>query len=75
MEDAELLLDRRGADRGGLEAVAQRLVVELDAERRPLPALAGLVPVVDQITLVHEVSLRTRPFGRDEAGLTRRGVR
>jgi hypothetical protein len=27
--------------------------VELDAERRLLPALAGLVPVVDQLAVFH----------------------
>jgi hypothetical protein len=53
VEDPHLVFDRGGADGGRLQPVAQRLVVELDAERRPLPALAGVVPVVDEVGGFH----------------------
>jgi hypothetical protein len=53
MEKAELVLDQGSPYRGRLKAIAERLVVELDPERRPLPALVLLVPVVDQILFVH----------------------
>src|SRR6185295_16532551 len=53
VEDGELVLDRRTANRRRLEPVAQRLVVELDPERRLLPALAGVVPVVDEVAFFH----------------------
>ena len=55
VEDLELVLDRGRSHRGRLEPVAQSLVVELNPERRLLPAFAGFVPVVDQLALVHGV--------------------
>src|SRR6185369_3780726 len=67
MQDLELLLDRRRAHRRRLEPVTQRLVVELDPERRFLPAFAGFVPVVDEIAVVHGGSVGS---GGEEVNLT-----
>jgi hypothetical protein len=53
VEDADLVRDRRAPDRRRLESVTEGLVVEADPERRLLPALAGLVPIVDEIAFVH----------------------
>jgi hypothetical protein len=49
VEDAELVLDGRIGDGRRLQAVAQRLVVELDLPRRPRGLLAFDVPVVDEV--------------------------
>src|ERR1041385_4091764 len=58
VEQPLLDLERGVAHGGGLQAVAQRLVVQVHAdagpvERRP-PFPARAVPVVDQLALVHE---------------------
>jgi hypothetical protein len=64
VEDVELVLDRGASDRGRLETVAEGFVIELDAKRRSFPALAGLVPVVDQILFVHGRGLGIEWTGR-----------
>jgi hypothetical protein len=59
VEDAQLVLDVRIGDGRRLQAVAQRLVVELDFTARPRRLLAGDVPVVDQVLeVVHRPALQ-----------------
>jgi hypothetical protein len=48
LDQVDLLVETRVADGRGLQAVAKRLVVELQGAGRAEPA-AGLVPVVDEI--------------------------
>ena len=54
VQDPDLVLDRRVLDRGGLQPVAQRLVVQLDRTQfgKSGEARCG-VPVVDEVLLVH----------------------
>ena len=68
VQDTDLVLDRRCLHRGRLEAVAQRLVIELDASRRALPALAGIVPIVDQLAFVHRLRASWRPTWPERHG-------
>ena len=49
VEDPDLLVDRGTLDRGRLEPVAQRLVVELDGPAAWDASSAGAVPVVDEV--------------------------
>lgn len=51
-----LVGERRGAHRGGLEAVAQRLVVELDRRGAVRVSVAGDPPVADDRSLVRGAS-------------------
>src|SRR5579859_4016711 len=48
VQDAQLLLDGRIFDRGRLQAVAQRFVVEQDLARRTEAGVVQRVPVVDE---------------------------
>src|SRR5207245_9605982 len=48
-------------DGGGLQAVAQRLVVQVDPGARPIEGRARLVPVVNQLALVHDRSVALSP--------------
>ena len=71
VEEADLGLDVGVAHRGRLQAVAQRLVVELDGPVAVRVAVAGGVPVVDQRggggTLCHGGSVGPVP-GRGAEG-------
>ncbi len=49
VEDLEFLLDGRALDRGGLQAVAERLVVQLDLPPGRGDRPSDSVPVVDQV--------------------------
>ena len=63
VEDADLLLDRRVFHRGRLDAVAERLVVELEGAGKHGAAALGFVPVVDQPVL-HRAHGSGRRAGR-----------
>ena len=56
-------VERGIADGGGLQAVAQRLVVQVDAGARPVERrrAARTIPVVDQLALIHELVSPSRP--------------
>src|SRR3989442_1291007 len=61
VQQLPLDLERGVPDRGGLESVAQGLVVQVDLDPRPVEPGAGPVPVVNQFTLVHDPSVALSP--------------
>src|SRR5690349_8388813 len=62
MEQPLLHVQRRIPHGRGLQAVAQRLVVQVDSRPPPVEARTGAVPVVDQLPLVHEKEFTPSPL-------------
>src|SRR6058998_3046732 len=60
VEQPLLDLERRVPHRGRLQAVAQGLVVQIDAGTGPVEGGLHAVPVIDQLALVHSPSVAMR---------------